>query len=133
MHDINEAYTSQTSCLSADVNEIVAQRKSGKKPTPNDKKGCRGVVMPKSNNKKPHRGLFKDSLLNKIWNSDLNGSANHIKVAFPKEDLSIYKDYMFKLCNPVTIKSANDFDVFLRSNSEADRKNTLVNVESKTC
>ena len=117
--DKNEAYTSKTSCLSSDVNKIQEMNNNKLKIIPTDLNGSRGV------NKK--RGLFKDTKLNKIINSDLNGAANHVKLGFPKVDLSVFRNHLFKVCNPTIIKSVSDFDNFL-SNNEAERKTTLQKV-----
>ena len=97
---IDEAYTSKTSCISGDVLAVQTKSKSNQKPTANEFKGTRAK-----------RGLFKDIVLNKIWNADLNGAVNHIKVAFDS-CFKWLKDALFKLCNPKVIKSANDFLVF---------------------
>lgn len=118
VHNVNEAYTSKTSCLSSDVNLIQKKNKSDEKITHNDLNGSRGV-----NNK---RGLYKDTVLNKIINADLNGAANHIKLCFKDVDLSVYWKKLWKLCNPIKIKSASDFDRLL-SNNETKRKITCDN------
>ena len=118
VHNVNEAYTSKTSCLSSDVNLIQKKSKSDEKITHNDLNGSRGV-----NNK---RGLYKDTALNKIINADLNGAANHIKLCFKDVDLSVYWKKLWKLCNPIKIKSASDFDRLL-SNNETKRKITCDN------
>ena len=97
---IDEAYTSKTSCIHGDVLAVQTKSKSSQKPTANEFKGTRAK-----------RGLFKDIVLNKIWNADLNGAVNHIKVAFDS-CFKWLKDALFKLCNPKVIKSANDFLVF---------------------
>jgi len=97
---IDEAYTSKTSCVSGDVLAVQTKSKSNQKPTANEFKGTRAK-----------RGLFKDIVLNKIWNADLNGAVNHIKVAF-NSCFKWLKDALFKLCNPKIVKSANDFLLF---------------------
>ncbi len=94
---IDEAYTSKTSCISGDVLAVQTKSKSNQKPTANEFKGTRAK-----------RGLFRDIVLNKIWNADLNGAVNHIKVAF-NSCFKWLKDALFKLCNPIKLKSANDF------------------------
>ena len=94
---IDEAYTSKTSCVSGDVLEVQTKSKNGQKPTANEFKGTRAK-----------RGLFRDIVLNKIWNADLNGAVNHIKIAF-KSCFKWLDRFLFKLCNPKIIKSANDF------------------------
>ena len=74
------------------------------KPKANEFKGTRAK-----------RGLFKDIVLNKIWNADLNGAVNHIKIAF-NNCFKWLKDSLFKLCNPIKLKSANDFLLLNRNN-----------------
>lgn len=131
-HIIDEAYTSKTSCLSSDVNLIQAMSKSGEKITSKDLNGSRGGVS---------RGLYKDSLLNKAINADLNGAANHIKVYFGDDvDLSVFRDELWKLCNPISIKSASEFDELLNknlSNNNAKRKITcdigLFKLDDQVC
>jgi len=97
---IDEGYTSKTSCVNGDVLAVQTKSKNNQKPTANEFKGTRAK-----------RGLFKDIVLNKIWNADLNGAVNHIKVAFDS-CFKWLKDALFKLCNPKVIKSANDFLLF---------------------
>jgi len=97
---IDEAYTSKTSCVNGDVLAVQTKSKNNQKPTANEFKGTRAK-----------RGLFKDIVLNKIWNADLNGAVNHIKVAFDS-CFKWLKNALFKLCNPKVIKSANDFLLF---------------------
>lgn len=99
---IDEAYTSKTSCVSGDVLEVQTKKfkDNSYKPLANELKGVRAK-----------RGLFRDIVLNKIWNADLNGAVNHIKIAFN----SCFKwldKFLFKLCNPIKLKSANDFLLF---------------------
>jgi IS605 OrfB family transposase len=100
---IDEAYTSKTSCISGDVLAVQTKSKNGQKPTANEFKGTRAK-----------RGLFKDNVLNKIWNADLNGAVNHIKIAF-NSSFKWLQDALFKLCNPKVIKSANEFLLFNRT------------------
>jgi IS605 OrfB family transposase len=97
---IDEAYTSKTSCISGDILAVQTKSKNNQKPLANEFKGTRAK-----------RGLFKDIVLNKIWNADLNGAVNHIKVAF-NSCFKWLKKTLFKLCNPKVIKSANDFLIF---------------------
>lgn len=106
--DEDEAYTSKTSCLTRDVNDNQARKALNITVTPNDLNGNRGAK-----GKKLGRGMYKDRELNKVFNSDLNGAANHIKVGFPETDLSVYGTNLWKVCNPIKIKSTNDFDLLL--------------------
>lgn len=106
--DKDEAYTSKTSCLTRDVNDNQARKALKIAVTPNDLNGNRGAK-----GKKLGRGMYKDRELNKVFNSDLNGAANHIKVGFPETDLSVYRTNLWKVCNPIKIKSTNDFDLLL--------------------
>lgn len=114
--DKDEAYTSKTSCLTRDVNVNQANKKLGIAVTLADLNGNRGVK-----GKALGRGMYKDLTLNKIINSDLNGAANHIKVGFPETDLSVYRNQLWKVCNPKKLKSSNDFDNYI-SNSKAKQQ-----------
>ena len=114
--DKDEAYTSKTSCLTRDVNVIQAKKKLEVAVTLDDLNGNRGVK-----GKALGRGMYKDLTLNKIINSDLNGAANHIKVGFPETDLTVYRNLLWKVCNPKKLKSSNDFDSYL-SNSKAKQQ-----------
>ena len=84
---IDEAYTSKTSSISADVNlvqgkgKLIRDKQSKNIPieerekiTPNDLNGNRGVK------KGLGRGIYKDTEIKKVMNADLNGACNHIKV-----------------------------------------------------
>ena len=108
---IDEAYTSKTSCISGDVLEVQTQKSKNNsyKPLANELKGVRAK-----------RGLFRDIVLDKIWNADLNGAVNHIKIAFDG-CFKWLKNHLFKLCNPIKLKSASDFFFFLKKNSNAGK------------
>lgn len=97
IHTINEAYTSKTSCLSKNINNIL-KLKNNKKLTTTDYGGSRVA-----------RGMFVDKASEKAINADLNGAVNHIKIQFPKVKLDYLNENLFKLCNPIKIKSNNDF------------------------
>ncbi|MGC8483322.1 MAG: hypothetical protein ACP5OE_06720, partial [Thermodesulfobium sp.] len=58
--------------------------------------------------KRAKRGLYIDTTIHKTFNADLNGAANHIKIA-KDIDTSYLKSKLFKLCNPVKLKSDCDF------------------------
>jgi len=111
--DKNEAYTSKTSCLSSNVCYIQEQSKA-REIVSNELNGVRGTKKGKMG-----RGIFRDTTINKIINADLNGAANHIKVGFPETDLSVFRNHLWKVCNPKMIKSSNEFDLYLKSNSKA--------------
>ncbi|HCJ8468076.1 TPA: transposase, partial [Escherichia coli] len=116
--NIDEAYTSKTSSLTADVNQ-VKQMAANKEPiTSNELNGVRGVK-----NQKLTRGLFKDKVLNTIIHADINAAVNHIKVGFPGciSTESLLKCRK-KLNNPVKIKSANEFSFLMKENSDSRRK-----------
>lgn len=125
---IDEAYTSKTSSLSADVNAIVKKAKEinnlnkDKKDkislNPTDFSGSRGFKQKGKLNNPLGRGLFKDVVLNKIVNADINAAANHVKVGFPK--ISINQD-LWKFCNPIKISSNFQLDKFLKRNDESNK------------
>ena len=116
--NIDEAYTSKTSSLTADIN-LVKQMAANKEPvTSNELNGVRGVKS-----KKLTRGLFKDNILNTIIHADINAAVNHIKVAFPDcVSAEVLLKHRRKLNNPVKLKSANEFSFLLKENSDSRKK-----------
>ena len=80
----------------------------------------------KYNGKRTKRGLFKDTIINKIFNADLNGAVNHIKLAI-KKSFQWLKNNFWKLCNPIKVKSAGELHILLcniRSNKSYERRTT---------
>ena len=148
--NINEAYTSKTSSISADINAVQSKSRLFNinnnnsnnieekedidiKLTPNDLKGNRGVSKKKTtgntevklrkNMKKKKgingRGLFLDTEINKVINADLNGACNHIKIHLKDKSKEMMesiqpKSHLFKWCNPIKIKSNDEFDKVLK-------------------
>ena len=110
--DINEAYTSKTSSLSADVVNIQAKAIRKEEILPNDLNGSRGSKKKGNLNNPLGRGLFKDIVINKVINADLNAAANHIKVGLKNIKMNVD---LWKYCNPKKIKSNHEFDRFLKS------------------
>jgi IS605 OrfB family transposase len=106
LKSVDEAFTSKTSCLTA--NAIANQRKqdNGLVITSNDTNGYRG-----GKGQRLGRGLFKDTTLQEVYHSDVGGAANHIKIAFEKKvDFSYLRTHLYKLANPIKLKSAAEFD-----------------------
>ncbi len=127
---INEAYTSKTSSISAEVVEVQKLATIDKNLIkPNDLNGNRGVKRKNDVNNKLGRGLFKDNIINKVINADINAACNHVKIAFNYIDkiyLQKYQDKIWKWCNPVKIKSNHEFDKLLKqfsNNQIVDRQN----------
>lgn len=127
---INESYTSKTSSISAEVVEVQKLAVIDKNLIkPNDLNGNRGVKRKNDVDNKLGRGLFKDKIINKVINADINAACNHIKVAFNHIDkiyLQKYQDKIWKWCNPVKIKSNHEFDKLLKqfsNNQIVDRQN----------
>ena len=156
---IDEAYTSKTSSISSDVNEVqekgkvLRNKKLNKevindydKIKPNDLNGNRGYTL--SNNKnnpnnknKLGRGMYKDSKLNKIINADINGACNHIKIYLKNKSLEMIekiktnKKYLMKWSNPLKIKSNHEFDKLLKNllnNEYTEYVGKVFNVEQKS-
>jgi len=111
IHIINEAYTSKVSPLSDDIIKIQENPSLA-----NDINGYR-----------VKRGLFKDKLLDKIWNSDTGSAVNFIKIAF-RRSFKWLKDYMFKLCNPIKLRSDWDLVRFIRklTDTGSDKVNCML-------
>ena len=109
---IDEAYTSKTSSLTADVNKNQAKSLNQQQLLPADFNGSRGSKKKGQLNNPLGRGLFKDSVLNKVVHADLNAAANHIKVGNKN---TVLCQSLWKYCNPKKIKSNHEFDRFLKS------------------
>lgn len=107
---INEAYTSKTSSLTADVVNVQGKAKVKEVILPTDLNGSRGNKKKGVLNNPLGRGLFKDNVINKIINADLNAAANHIKVGIVGIEIN---RSLSKYNNPVKIKSNNEFDKLL--------------------
>ena len=106
VENINEAYTSKTSVLSQNINDVLQD-------TSMDKKGYRGVKHKYNQYSKKDRGLFKDKSLNIIYHSDIGAAGNHIKVAF-NQSLDYLSNCLHKICNPICIKSTYEFDSLIK-------------------
>jgi len=118
---IDEKYTSKASCISDDVESI--------QDNPDLTNGFKG--------KRVKRGLFLDTVINKVFNADINAAVNHIKIGTGK-CFAWLKDKLFKLCNPIKIKSDYEFCRLLKGlqnsvsgksvfyNTEAPQSNRLV-------
>jgi len=109
VHDIDEAYTSKTSCITGNVNANQANRERNKPILTTDLNGSR-----------VKRGLFKDTTINKVFNSDVSAAVNHIKVTFKRLKFSWLVESLFKLANPIKLKSTADFDQLLNRCSEQE-------------
>lgn len=116
---INESYTSKTSSLSSNIVEVQNKSFNKKSITPSDLNGNRGAKVKGKINNKLGRGLFKDIMINKIINADLNAACNHIKVGLQSMNLNINLNNIIKnmslrkFCNPIKIKSNHEFDILL--------------------
>lgn len=90
--EIDESYTSKTSCLSGDIFEVKSKAFNNSIST--DVFGGRRVK----------RGLFKDYKYNKIINADLNAAFNICKYgSFEINNFENIKIHYYKLCNPIKI------------------------------
>jgi hypothetical protein len=72
-----------------------------------------------------------DTVINKVFNADVNGAVNHIKVATGKS-FQWLKNKLFKLCNPIKIKSDYEFCRLLENlwNSVSGKSVPLIGMES---
>jgi IS605 OrfB family transposase len=115
VHYIDEKYTSKASCISDDIKSI--------QDNPDLTNAFKG--------KRVKRGLFLDAVIGKIFNADLNGAVNHIKVAVGKS-FEWLKNKLFKLCNPIKIKSDYEFCRLLNSlwNSGSGKSASFIGAEA---
>jgi IS605 OrfB family transposase len=101
--EVDERYTSKASPISDDVVEIQAKKVNGEEV--------------RFSGKRVSRGLYKDLKLNKVFNADLVGAMNILKVGAKLRRLLFDMRTLFvKLCNPVRFKL---FDLIYRSNPES--------------
>ncbi len=105
-----ESYTSKASSLSDDILEIQQRYDEAKKKQEEIKIKCSG--------KRIERGLYRDNVLNKVFNADLNGALNILKVGAKLRRLTLsLKVLLCKLCNPLRL---NLYDFIYRFKSKAE-------------
>jgi IS605 OrfB family transposase len=101
--EVDEKYTSKASPVSDDVVEVQAKKVNG------------GEIM--LSGKRVSRGLYKDLKINKVFNADLVGALNILKVGAKLRRLLLDLKTLFtKLCNPVRFRM---FDFIYKSNPES--------------
>ncbi|ACG58209.1 transposase, IS605 OrfB family [Hydrogenobaculum sp. Y04AAS1] len=147
LHYIDERYTSKTSCISDDIKSIQVcskhflELRGASACLSASKRVDNALDSPHLTNafkgKRVKRGLFLDTVINKVFNADINAAVNHIKIGTGKCFVWL-KDKLFKLCNPIKIKSDYEFCELLKSlqnsvsgksvfyNTEAPQSNRLV-------
>ena len=81
--------------------------------------------------KRVKRGLSLDTVINKVFNADINAAVNHIKVGTGK-CFAWLKDKLFKLCNPIKIKSDYEFCKLLKGlqNSVSGKSASFIGAEA---
>ena len=119
VHNVDEAYTSKTSCLNGDVFAVQTKKKNKEL-----------ILTDDLNASRVKRGLLKDKISNTVFNADINGAVNHIKIA-TQQSFKWLENYMFKITNPIKFKSDYDFNNFLL-NSGSD-KLSLAQLRIKRC
>lgn len=98
--DIDEAYTSKTSCLSACIEKAQTELINNKSRYD---KVLRSDVF---KGKRVKRGLFKDEVLGVSIHADINAAVNILKLYLGHAcDLDFLKSRLFKLANPILIGS----------------------------
>jgi len=98
--EVDERYTSKASPISDDVVEIQSRKVNGEEV--------------QFLGKRVGRGLYKDLVLNKVFNADLVGAMNILKAGAKLRRILFDMKILFvKLCNPVKFKL---FDLIYRSN-----------------
>jgi len=101
--EVNERYTSKASPISDDVMEIQSKRGNGEEV--------------EFSGKRVHRGLYKDLRLNKVFNADLVGAMNILKVGAKLRGFLLdMRTLLVKLCNPVRFRL---FDLIYKSNPKS--------------
>ena len=104
-----ESYTSKASSLSDDILEIQRMYAEAKEKQEYAKIKCSG--------KRIQRGLYRDNVLKKVFNADLNGALNILKVGAKLRKLALdMKLLLCKLCNPLRF---NLYDFIYRFKGKA--------------
>ena len=119
-----ERYTSEANCISDDVKSIQVcskhflELRGASACLSASKRVDNAIDNPDLTNafngKRVKNGLFLDVVINKVFNADINAAVNHIKVGTGK-CFAWLKDKLFKLCNPIKIKSDYEFCRLLKS------------------
>lgn len=106
VENIDEAYTSKSSCLSGNVNDaqkIAAELKQ------EDKNISRKERRQRFSNAlmgvRESRSMFCDRVLGKRILADLNAACNHIKVGLETSDFSWLQGKLWKLTRPVLVNT----------------------------
>jgi IS605 OrfB family transposase len=101
--EVDERYTSKASPISDDVIDVQSKKKNGEEV--------------QFSGKRVSRGLYKDLVVGKVFNADLVGAMNILKVGAKLRRLLLDVRTLFvKLCNPVKFKL---FDLIYRSNPKS--------------
>ena len=101
--EIDERYTSKASPISDDVVAVQAKKVNGEEV--------------KFSGKRVSRGLYKDLVLNKVFNADLVGAMNILKIGAKLRRLLFdFKTLLVKLCNPIKFRL---WDWIHKSNPES--------------
>jgi len=101
--EVNERYTSKSSPISDNVVEIQGKKVNGEEV--------------QFSGKRVSRGLYKDLVLDKVFNADLVGAMNILKVGAKLRRLLFDMKTLFvKLCNPIKFKL---FDLIYESNPKS--------------
>jgi len=96
---VDESFTSQVSCISGDIKSV--------QKNPDLKDAYKG-------GNRVNRNTFWDTVINEKFNADLNAAVNHIKVGTNK-NFEWLKGKLFKLNEPIIIKSEEEFEKLLES------------------
>lgn len=90
--EIDESYTSKTSCLSKNIFEVKSLASNNL------------ISTDAFGGKRVKRGLFKDSKYNKLINADLNAAFNICRYgSFETNNLETINIQYYKLCNPIKL------------------------------
>jgi len=101
--EVDESYTSKASPVNDDVVGIQTRKVNGEEI--------------EFSGKRVSRGLYKDLVLNKVFNADLVGAMNILKVGAKLYRLLFdLKTLFVKLCNPIRFKL---FDLICKSNPKS--------------
>lgn len=114
IHIVDEAYSSKVSSISGNVVYIQKYAETVGHNKLKDLAKTDTLLANAFSGKRAKRGLYIDKTINKAFNADLNGAVNHIKIG-KDIDTSYLKHKLFKLCNPIKLKSDYEFCRYLQN------------------
>ena len=115
--EVDESWTSKSSCVTGDILDIQKKFRSILKLDDNKEKSKQlGILKNSMSGVRITRSLFKDTVINKVIHADVNGAFNILKVGLKRKKLfkNLTSKTMVKLCNPLKYRLFEFTELILR-------------------